>query len=178
MWAARETVADDDGRLAVAEDLTVVGDGTRVRGPFENLFADAVEHAGAVVTVTVGPLDGADGFSVADDGHGIPAADRERVFEPGHSGNDDGTGFGRHIVRTVAAAHDWMVAVTEAATGGARVEVRAVETVEAAHVGTRLFAVGSQVDPWTDRTAGGGCSGPSSPARPPGLPAAPTGPTP
>ncbi|AXG06009.1 GAF domain-containing protein [Haloplanus rubicundus] len=74
----------------------------------------------AAVTVTVGRT--ADGFYVEDDGPGIPESERDRVFEGGYTTADGGTGFGLNIVRTVAEAHGWTVAVTEGAAGGARFE--------------------------------------------------------
>jgi signal transduction histidine kinase len=94
---------------------------------FENLFRNAVEHGGRDVAVTVGATD--EGFYVADDGPGIPPGKREAVFERGFTTDDDGTGFGLGIVTEVAEAHDWDVAVTESAEGGARFEI-AAETVD------------------------------------------------
>ena len=60
----------------------------------------------------------------ADDGRGIPAADREAVFEMGFSTKDDGTGFGLAIVDTIAEAHGWSVSVADGEAGGARFDVR------------------------------------------------------
>lgn len=74
------------------------------------------------LTVTVGPLE--DGFYVADDGTGIPADERETVFEPGHSTMNGGTGLGLAIVEQIIAAHDWNVTLTTADRGGARFEIR------------------------------------------------------
>ncbi|ESP89704.1 sensor histidine kinase [Candidatus Halobonum tyrrellensis] len=74
------------------------------------------------LTVTVGAL--ADGFYVADDGAGIPADERETVFEPGHSSMSDGTGLGLAIVEQIVAAHGWNVTLTTADCGGARFEIR------------------------------------------------------
>ena len=74
------------------------------------------------LTVTVGALE--DGFYVADDGTGIPADEREMVFEPGHSTANGGTGLGLAIVEHIIAAHDWSVALTTADCGGARFEIR------------------------------------------------------
>ncbi len=82
---------------------------------------DAVEH-GDDVDVVVGPLADGDGFFVADDGPGIPEADREAVFDVGMTTRESGTGVGLSIVRTVAEAHGWSVAVAESADGGARFE--------------------------------------------------------
>jgi hypothetical protein len=67
------------------------------------------------------------GFYVADDGPGIPPGERDRVFEPGHRTAETGTGFGLSIVRDVAEAHGWSVAVTESDDGGARFDACGVE---------------------------------------------------
>ncbi len=120
-WA---TVRTEGATLEGVASLTVRADRTRLRQLLENLLANAVEHGGE--TVTVGRLVEDAGFYVADDGPGIPEPARETVFEGGYTTRDDGTGFGLTIVREVAEAHGWSVAVTESDAGGARVEVRDV----------------------------------------------------
>jgi PAS domain S-box-containing protein len=118
---------------------TVEADAARLRTVFENLFRNAVEHGSASgrtgpddtveqneaddaapTTVWVGTTDG--GFYVADDGPGIPAEQREDVFERGYTTSESGTGFGLAIVAEVAQAHGWSVSVTESGSGGARFE--------------------------------------------------------
>ena len=90
---------------------------------------DAVEHGDpgdtAGVTITVGDVD--DGFYVADDGPGIPASERDDVFDAGYSTNENGTGFGLDIVREIADAHGWSITVTESETGGARFEMTGLD---------------------------------------------------
>jgi signal transduction histidine kinase len=76
------------------------------------------------VTVTVGGLP--DGFYVADDGEGVPPADRDRVFERGYT-TGDGTGLGLSIVEQIVGAHGWSVRATESEDGGARFEITGVE---------------------------------------------------
>ena len=120
-------LATADASLRVRTDRRVRAKPSRLRQLFENLFANAVEHAGDV-TVTVGALEG--GFHVADDGPGIPPERREAVFEAGYSTAADGTGFGLSIVRQVADAHGWTVRAAESAAGGARFEVTGVDVVE------------------------------------------------
>lgn len=120
-WANVDT---GTASLRVPADGEVDADRSRLKRVFENLFTNAVEHGGSEVTVTVGDLDADGGFYVADDGRGIPDAARERVFESGYSTAADGVGLGLHIVREIAAAHGWQVAVTDSATGGTRFEVR------------------------------------------------------
>ncbi|MFB6091159.1 MAG: ATP-binding protein [Halobellus sp.] len=85
---------------------------------------DAVDHAGPDVAVTVGDLDDDSGFYVEDDGPGIPAEDRDSVFEFGYSSDDEGTGYGLAIVKQVVDAHGWSISVGEGEAGGARFEIR------------------------------------------------------
>lgn len=112
--------------LVVEEDLAVEADLGRLRRVFENLFRNSVEQGGPEVTIRVGPLSDGDGFYVEDDGPGIPAEDREVVFEPGFTTNSSGTGFGLPIVREIVAGHGWTVDVAESEAGGARFEIRGV----------------------------------------------------
>jgi signal transduction histidine kinase len=141
---AWETVETDGATLTVDEQLpTATADPDSVGRLFENLFRNAVEHGSTGpaehsstgtaehgrfdVSVTVGPIDGG-GFYVADDGPGIPRDDWERVFEPGYSSDDHGTGLGLAIVARIADLHGWSVTVTDAAAGGARIEVSGVDS--------------------------------------------------
>jgi len=57
---------------------------------------------------------------VDDNGPGIDALDRERVFEPYVTGKSDGTGLGLAIVKKVILDHDGHIDVEEAPIGGAR----------------------------------------------------------
>jgi len=113
----------DAATLDVTTDRTVTGDRSQLRQLFDNLFENAISYAGPDVTVTVGELpDG--GVFVADDGPGIPAAEREAVFDFGHTLSTEGTGFGLAIVSRIVEAHGWSITVTESDDGGARFEIR------------------------------------------------------
>ncbi len=128
------TVETNDARLTVEDELpTVLADPDRVSRLFENLFRNAVEHGtggGGTVHVTVGRLAVAPthGFYVADDGSGIPDDCKPHVFEPGQSSDDHGTGLGLAIVARIADLHGWDVDVTDSASGGARFEIRGVDS--------------------------------------------------
>jgi signal transduction histidine kinase len=115
---AWEMVETPEATLEVTEDRRLQADPDRLASLLENLFRNAVEHAGPEVTVTVDPTE--NGFAVADDGPGIPPEDRESVFESGYTTANEGTGFGLAIVAEVAQAHDWSVRIEESETGGAR----------------------------------------------------------
>ena len=123
--AAWGTVETGDAELSVATDRRLAADPDQLQQLFENLFRNAIEHADADAAVTVGDLPG--GFFVADDGPGIPAEERESVFEPGYSTASDGTGFGLNIVANIAESHGWEITVTESEAGGARFEITGVE---------------------------------------------------
>lgn len=116
-----DTVDTADADLTVGEPFTIRADADRLRHLLENLFRNAVEHGGTDVSVRVGPIDG-DGFFVADDGAGLPAGDREILFEHGYTTDSGGTGFGLTIVSEIAQAHGWTVDVTESERGGSRFE--------------------------------------------------------
>ncbi len=117
-WDGIETA---DATLERASRLgSVRADENRLVQLFENLFRNAVEHSGAGVTVTVGPLP--HGFYVADDGAGLPPDLGDDVFEYGVSGREEGTGIGLAIVAEVASAHGWEASVADSEGGGARFE--------------------------------------------------------
>jgi PAS domain S-box-containing protein len=126
-WSTVDT-AEASIDLADGSDRMVDADEGRLRELLENLFGNAVEHGGRDVAVTVGGL--AEGFYVEDDGDGFDEGAGEDLFEPGFTTADEGTGFGLSIVRQIAEAHGWEVAVTGGETGGARFEFTGVETLE------------------------------------------------
>jgi len=125
---AWEVVETDGATLEVEESGRIQADGSRLRQLFENLFRNSIEHNDEPVTVRVGRS--ADGFYVADDGQGIPSGESERVFEPGYTTGEDGTGLGLNIVQEIVTAHGWTIEVHEADGGGARFEIRGVEDGE------------------------------------------------
>ena len=127
-WAS---VAAEHATHAVDGDLAFDADADRVVQLLENLYWNSVEHGGPDVTVRVGVLDDGDGFYVEDDGPGVPADVRENLFEMGFT-TGDSTGLGLSIVETIASAHGWEVAATDAAHSdtGARFEVTGVEPAD------------------------------------------------
>jgi signal transduction histidine kinase len=100
-------VDSHEATLVVPGDGVVRADPNLLEQLFENLFRNAVEHAGDDVTVTVAAREA--GFVVADDGPGLPADRVDGVFDPGVSDGSGGTGLGLTIVRRIAEAHDWTV---------------------------------------------------------------------
>jgi len=123
-----DAVTTGEATLEIVDEFGVRGDRDRLQHVFENLFRNTIDHAGSEPTIRIGRLK--DGFYVADDGPGIDPADRDSVFEPGFTTQERGTGFGLTIVRQIAEAHGWTVAVADSETGGARFEFTGVEISE------------------------------------------------
>ncbi len=93
-----------------------------------NLIQNALVHtpAGTRVHVRLRPEDGAL-FEVEDDGPGVPAELRHRLFERfvrGHGDTGGGRGLGLAIVRAVAETPGGSVELTERDGGGARFVVK------------------------------------------------------
>jgi C4-dicarboxylate-specific signal transduction histidine kinase len=125
-WGGVDTA---EASLAVADDASMDADPDRLTQLFENLFRNAIEHAGSDVTVRVGTC--ADGFYVADNGPGIPEDEREEVFEQGVTSSEDGTGYGLSIVADIVDGHGWSIAATESEHGGARFEITDIYSLSA-----------------------------------------------
>ncbi|MFW5949541.1 MAG: ATP-binding protein [Halolamina sp.] len=124
-WAA---LSAGEATLTLAvDDVPIRADEGQLIRLFENLFRNAVEHAGPAVSVRVEGVPG--GFAVVDDGPGIASAERDRVFESGYSTAADGTGYGLDIVQRIVDAHGWSVSLAEG-DGGARFELTGVTFVE------------------------------------------------
>lgn len=121
-WESIETGGAD---LDIVSSADFSADHDLVVRLLSNLFQNAIEHGGESVTVRVGTL--SDGFYVADDGSGISPENRDEIFERGYSTAADGLGIGLTIVRDVANAHGWTVAVEEGRGGGARFDVTGVD---------------------------------------------------
>ncbi|RLM90070.1 response regulator [Haloarcula sp. Atlit-7R] len=116
---------EGDGQMLIRADVD------QFQHLLENLFRNAIDHAGLDVTVVVGKISSdSAGFYIEDDGPGIPAEEREKVFKPGYSSSESGTGIGLNIAKRVVEAHGWDIRVTESSIGGTRFEITGLETIE------------------------------------------------
>ena len=120
-WETTQT-ADATLDCDLPDSMTVEADRSLLQNVFENCFRNAVEHNDSPVTVSVGQLENG-GFYIADTGEGIPAGERDAVFEHGYTTNDSGTGFGLAITRELVEAHGWTISAAESTGGGARFEI-------------------------------------------------------
>lgn len=107
-----------------------MGDDDRLCEMFENFFRNAAEHGGKSVTVWVAPREDGTGFSLADDGPGIPDEIKSEVFNHGFSTETKRSGFGLSLVRTIVEDHGWDISVTDAAGGGARFDITNIDFID------------------------------------------------
>lgn len=106
------------------QKIPAIGEFRRVLQILLNLVGNAIRYAphGSTVTISVEREAEIAAITVADQGSGVPEADRERVFEKferlGRSG-DGGSGLGLYISRKLARAMDGELTVSAAENGGA-----------------------------------------------------------
>jgi signal transduction histidine kinase len=116
----------------------VTGDRAALWRAIRNLGDNAVRHAKSQVAFTLAEQNGAVVLDVDDDGPGIPAPDRQRVFErfvrldDARARDAGGSGLGLAIVAEVVGAHRGTISIGDSRLGGVRFEVRlpAVDTVD------------------------------------------------
>jgi signal transduction histidine kinase len=85
------------------------------------LLENALRHGGGTIRVGLASEPGWSAVVVADEGGGVAAADRARIFDRGASGGD-GTGLGLHLARALAVADGGTLRLT--GEGAARFELR------------------------------------------------------
>ncbi|MCT9933343.1 HAMP domain-containing histidine kinase [Planotetraspora sp. A-T 1434] len=116
----------------IASPATVLGDPLDLGRVLTNLIDNAVRHAAATVTVGLRADAGTAELTVTDDGPGIPAEDRERVFDrftrldSARSRDDGGAGLGLAIVRTTVEAYGGTVHLESGCLEDASPGLRAV----------------------------------------------------
>ncbi len=104
---------ESGARLMIDNSGYFKADQNGVKQILENLFWNALDHAGPDPTVRVGLTQ--NGFFVEDDGPGIPDAQQEEVRSPGvtKASGSDHSGFGLAIVEEIARAHGWELIITD-----------------------------------------------------------------
>jgi two-component system sensor histidine kinase TctE len=119
---------DDAALPGVGAPPHVKANALLLREALTNVLDNAIKYTSNGGEVTVGvATDGADVLIVvADNGPGIPAADRARVFERFVRATDqgEGCGLGLAIVRDIVAQHGGTVDLQDAAPHGLKVVIR------------------------------------------------------
>jgi signal transduction histidine kinase len=121
-----DAAAEPDGtRLTIVGDrqVPVTGDRDLIFDAIANLVDNAIKHGrpGGHVVVACENLDGRPVISIADDGPGIPADQREHVFKRfyrlEHSRYTPGNGLGLSLVAAVARLHGARIEMLDNAPG-------------------------------------------------------------
>ncbi|MEU1623580.1 HAMP domain-containing sensor histidine kinase [Streptomyces sp. NPDC005722] len=116
--------------VGTARPVTVSGDRQGLERALDNLLDNARRHATSSVVVRLVPDGSWVLLEVADDGPGIPAADRERVFDrfirldESRTRDAGGAGLGLAIVRDIVHRHGGRVEAAVTPEGGALLRVR------------------------------------------------------
>ena len=129
-----DTLEDLHGSLSGAEvvghDLPVVqGDPTQWRMVLQNLISNALKFARsdapARIRLTGAATAESWSLEVADNGPGVPVADRERIFGLMTQGDPraDGVGLGLATCRRIVQGHGGTIRMDSAPGGGARVVI-------------------------------------------------------
>jgi signal transduction histidine kinase len=113
-----------------AQELLLEADTSQIEGALRNLVDNARRYAKSSVEVSV--VRGEDDVTIVvdDDGPGVPADQRARVFErfaridEGRSRADGGVGIGLALVQRIADRHHGSVTVDDSPLGGARFSLR------------------------------------------------------
>lgn len=111
------------------KEAPYAGDALMLGEALKNLIDNAIRHGDSEhggVTVELRDEDGCYLLSVSDHGPGIPAEDRERVFERFSRGrsNAPGVGLGLAIVRKVVEIQHGEVVLLDRESGGLTVQIR------------------------------------------------------
>jgi signal transduction histidine kinase len=117
---------------AHGEARAVVVDPDRMRQAVWNLVLNGAQAMprGGEVTLTLQESEGGVELLVADEGVGVPEADRARIFDPFYTTRSGGTGLGLALVAQIVRGH------------GGKVELRA-----------RTSGTGTEVCMWLPREA-------------------------
>jgi len=109
-----EGAEEEKVRLVIHVDPAaprVLADPERAELALFSLLKNAIAHTpeGGAVTISAEPEKGRTRFTVADTGHGIPAAHLDRIFEPLYQvpGTEDlgGAGIGLSLAKNIVQAH-------------------------------------------------------------------------
>jgi len=124
-----------DSRADLRIGTNIQGDAQAVRcdmhlmeTTLKNLLYNATRYARQSIDVSFTCEQGVNCLLVDDDGPGIPAADRQRVFDSfvqleRHAGRKTGFGLGLAIVKRAIEWHGGQVSVAESPLGGARFRI-------------------------------------------------------
>lgn len=107
----------------VDRGLQVIADVVQIQQVVMNLIRNAIdamsESPRRELTIVACQIDGKVRIEICDTGKGVPASDRDRLFEAFFTTKKNGLGIGLVISRTIVEAHGGRIWADEALSGGA-----------------------------------------------------------
>jgi signal transduction histidine kinase len=126
-----DLLAADPAFRAVRVDIQgaaapVAGDPELLKIVFQNLLLNAAQamQGDGVIRVSVAPEDAVWAVAIADNGPGLPAEVRDKLFRPFVTTKARGTGLGLATARRLVEAHSGTITVESPEGGGTTVTVR------------------------------------------------------
>jgi two-component system sensor histidine kinase QseC len=115
--------------LDAPEDCKVRGRVGLINILVRNLVENAIRHTpdGGKIDVSVHASGGYTTLTISDNGPGIPAEEREYVFERFYRSQDNeqiGTGLGLSMVKRIIEIHNAEIRLSDSELGGLRVEIQ------------------------------------------------------
>ena len=106
--------------------LVVVADPAQLLQVCLNLLLNGFEAmpAGGTLTVMTARDAGQVSITVSDQGHGIPTADMDKIFEPFFTKKRRGTGLGLAISQELVLRHGGTIVASNSEDGGAQFAIR------------------------------------------------------
>lgn len=125
--AGKQAARDHRLVLSGPDQLVAYTDAQALRSIADNLIENAAKYAPAGTTITVELMKGREGWrlTVSDEGPGVPATERDRIFERFYRGGSEetrsvsGTGLGLYIVQRLVQRMGGAVHVRKRAPHGA-----------------------------------------------------------
>jgi len=115
--------------LDAGANLAATGDADHLERLFRNIIDNALRYTASRVVITAAASGYVARIEIDDDGPGVPAADRSRVFDrfvrldPSRERGTGTTGLGLAIAREIALAHHGEISLLGRPGGGTRVVV-------------------------------------------------------
>jgi signal transduction histidine kinase len=119
------------GEVVVCGEFgTLEGDEVLLRQAFSNLLRNALEASGGgaappriVIQSELDPVQRVSKLAVNDNGPGVAAELRDRVFKPFFTSKRSGTGLGLALVQKIIVFHNGRITVAAAPEGGASFQI-------------------------------------------------------
>jgi len=107
------------------EEIRFEADSDLIEGAVWNLVRNAIQASpeGAVVDLALDRSGDWIDIEVRDRGPGVPPEERDRIFEPFHTGRRTGSGLGLSLALSAVESHGGTIEVADAPGGGARFRI-------------------------------------------------------